>query len=682
MKMTIKQFKLGGSSFEVLTEGDNFLGLGAIAIDGTVVRSGRLPLRPVTQSFSGSELTALKFQGVDVGADEIRIRLTAEFSPMQVKQMRDHSFDPIHELGDWDKQVISGLGELDVVIKNANDSFNGIDFSGFSYHYEYNSNDIALFYLLDMASWELGGDVVGSTVYTQSSCSPPVVTFDKDTVWSTEGFLFFLVDGGQNPVMTHNLPRWAGHGSFDFQFKGDVTMVGVFERVELIRSVICRDANKAELKTFDKHIFDNTKNSSTAAKSILINKGEKTVVDQQNIWTWVSDTVDNRARAEYGIKDEPMVIDLYQNFWRNFQIEDYYKDLVPAAANIGAKRIFVDNLKKSSMTEDAPLKGKWQWNMCCGHEYEIADMFGGSAGVKDFVSKCAEQDVQVMIWTNNDQSLASPVNASERDEKGWFVLLEDCRLKYGGAYAGCMSVLDFSVPDALNYFVESHLKIAEETGLTALFFDSFYNLGFMPVSYRNCSPHTMWKGCLSMVKSIQDAGINMEIESFGPFGKPCHGHPSSYNMDTIFICYRVGLGNDYTTVPTNNPIVVQKDLSMAADFYGLAHKAGLASSTAMFNADKVRIDQRWSKEQVNMLKVYHDNLSSMNVRYLQQDGLAVVWHDIERTKAIIWNFADRQVNLPGAVTNLSTDEKLSGGTFALKANNIYLVTDAELPTVI
>jgi hypothetical protein len=677
--MTTKMLKFGDSSFELLTDGDSFLGLGAITIGDTVVRSGRLPLRPFTQSFSGNQLSALKLRGVDAGADELRIRLTAEFSPMPVKVMRDHSFDPIHELGDWNSPVISGLGEIDIVIKKAADSFNGVEFAGFSYHYEYDSKDIALFYLLDMASWELGGDVVGSTVYTQSSCSPPVVKFDNDTVWSTEGFLFFLVDGGQNPVMTHNLPRWAGHGSFDFQFKGDVTMVGIFERVELIRSVVCRDANKSELKTFDKHLFDNANKYSTSAKSIMINKGTKTITDQQNIWTWVSEEVDNRARAEYGIKEEPLVVDLHQNFWRNFQIEDYYKDLVPAAANIGAKRIFVDNLKKSSMTEDAPLKGKWQWNMCCGHEYEIADMFGGNAGVKAFNEKCAEQDVQVMIWTNNDQALSSPVNSSERDDKGWYVLLEDARMKYGGAYAGCMSVLDFANPDALNYFIDSHLKIKEETGVNAFFFDSFYNLGFMPINYRNCSPRTMWKGLLTMVKSFQDNGINLEIESFGPFGKPCHGHPSTYNMDTIFICYRVGLGNDYTTVPTNNPIVVQKDVSLPADFYSLAHKAGLASG-GLFNSDKVRIDQRWTPDHVRMLKTYHDNLEAMHTRYLQEDGLAVIWHNADKTQAIIWNFTDRNVKLPGVVTNMTTGEKLTGGEYSVKTNNIYSVTGVELPT--
>jgi hypothetical protein len=44
--------------------------------------------------------------------------------------------------------------------------------------------------------------------------------------------LFILVEqGNESPVMTHNLPRWASHGAFDFQFKGDRTLIGVFERV-------------------------------------------------------------------------------------------------------------------------------------------------------------------------------------------------------------------------------------------------------------------------------------------------------------------------------------------------------------------------------------------------------------------------------------------------------------------
>lgn len=191
-------------------------------------------------------------------------------------------------------------------------------------------------------------------------------------------------------------------------------------------------------------------------------------------------------------------------------------------------------------------------------------------------------------------------------------------------------------------------------------------------------PHTIWKGTLQAFRELQEAGINLEIESFGPFGRPTHGHPSSYNLDTIFICYRVGLGNDYTTVPTSHP-VVQHAGSLAANFYCLAHKSGLASSSLFL--DGVRIDQRWDDAQRRMLAVYHAALPRMHRRYLQKDGQAVIWHDAAGAQATLWNFTDRLVALPGQVQDLTTDAVLPpAATYALQANHVYAITGTALPT--
>ena len=673
---------LGNCAFELLLDGGQFRGLGEIRIGKTRVRSGRLPLRPSTQTFTGLELAGLQFLDLVAGDEEVRICLQATFAPLSVKLMRDHSFDPIHELGDWDTPRQAGSGRLDLVLRPARDAFNGVEFAGFSYHYEYESEAVPLFYLLDMASWELDGDITGGTAYSQSSCSDPVVTFADDTAWTTEGILFFLVEAGnQNPVMTHNLPRWASHGSFDFQFKGDTTLVGTFERVELIRSVLCREAGKAELKTFDKHIFDQALAYATSAKSILLNRDAKTVTNQQNLWTWISDEVDRRARAEFGIRDEPIIPTLSQNYWEDFTVETYYQDLLPAAVETGTRRIFVDNLKKTAMSEDAPLAGVFHWNMCCGHEYEIAAKVGGVERVKAFVGDCKQHGIQVQLWTNNTQALSSPLNQSERDEQGWYVKLEDARLKYGGAYAGVMSVLDLANPEVRRHFLDAHVRIKEQTGIDALFFDSFYNLGFMPVSYRDCAPRTIWRGCLELVRDLQQAGFNVGMESFGPFAQPRHGHPSSYNMDTIFICYRVGLGNDYSTVPCDNPLFKGHPDGPMADFYCLAHKAGMVSD-ALFK-DGQRADHRWTTEQRRTLAVYHERLPAMSIRYLQEDGQAVLWHDEGCTQATLWNFTDRELPLPGAVVDVTTNTPLpAADRYLLAAGHVYTISGTELPVTL
>lgn len=677
--MTSKTLHLKDNRFELLTDGDTFLGLGAIHIGQTQVRSGRLPLRVCTQTFTGLELAHLRLLEIIERAAEIRIRLAASFQPLPVKLMKDHSFDPIHDLTDWDAPREAGAGQLEIVLRPASDRFNGIAFSGFSYHYEYESDSVPLFYLLDKASWELDDNIVGATVVSQSSCSDPLVTFAEQTAWSTEGLMHWDLSH-PNPVMTHNLPRWASHQAFDFQFKGSKTLLGVFERVDLIRSVLQREADKAELKTFDKHIFDQAKRYATSPKKILLNADSKSETDQRNVWTWVFDEVHDRARAEFGLAEEPMVPRLSANYWHSFTVDSYFKDLLPAAIGIGVKQLFVDNLKKSAMTDRTPFPGKFTWNMCCGHEYEIAPELGGTGRVKDFVAACRKHGIRVMSWTNNTQALSSPINEAERDEKGWFVRMEDTRLKYGGAYSTVLSALDVKNPDARKYFVESHVKIKELTGLDGYLFDSFYNLGFMPVNYHNGKPTTMWRELATMFKELQDAGVSFLIESFGPWGQPQHGCPRSYSIDRCWVVYKVGLGNDYTTIPSGKTYEDPRANEAAGLYYTLAHKT--CPPIPLFRDGK-RVDEFWTDTHKQALADYNEHGAAMERRYLQEDGLAVLWHDEKQKLATVWNFADRKLKLPGKVRDMTTGEALPrSSAYKLKALHTYSITGVKLPTTL
>jgi len=663
-----------GCRFEVITGIEGFVGLGRIWIGDTLVRSGRLPLSVTTQTFPDGLHAQFHLWDLAESPSEVRISLAASFYPGPAKLLRDHSLDPIHPLLDWDVPQECGQGKLDLVLRPAKDSFNGVGFAGFSYHYEYRSESVPLFHLLDRASWELDGDITGATAYSQSSCSDPVAHFEPETAWSTEGELFFLTEAGnQNSIMTHNLPRWASHGSFDFQFRGDATLIGVFERVELIRSIQRREAGKPELKCFDKHIFDQTLNFSTSAKSILLNSDRKSETSQKNLWTWIHDEVERRARAEFGLREEPYVPMMCQNYWSGFTTDSYFKDLIPAARAIGCKAVFVDNLKKSAYTEDAPLPGVFHWNMCCGHEYEFSEKLGGAEGVRRLLAECDRDGIRVYSWTNNDQAFSSPLNDSERDEKrGWYVLQDDARQKFAGAYGSVMSFLDLSVPGARDYFVQSHVALLETTGHNGLFVDSFYNAAFMPISYRDMAPRTMWRGALQAFKELQAAGFSLRIESFGPFGAPAHGHPSSYNLQSLFICYRVGTGNDYSTVPTNMPSFAGHPEGAFITYMCLAHMAGCDLS--LFK-DGVRIDKRWTAEEVQALRDYHAVLPHLHTRHLQEDGAGVLWFDEGRNVRTLFNFVARTMPLEGRVEDVTTGTTLPRTTeYQLEVCHTYRMT--------
>jgi hypothetical protein len=675
----MRELQLGPCQFELLTDGHRFLGLGAIRIGAVQVRADRLPLLPYTQTFTGLELGALHLLDILKGSNEIRLPLAAVFRPLPVKLRRDHGFDPIHDLADWDASHAQPKGRLDLVLRTASDRFGDYEFDGFSYHYEYSSTDVPLFYLLDRASWELGGDIAGATVLSQSSCSAPVAAFGPDTAWTTEGVIHWHDAASlANPVMTHNLPRWASHQAFDFQYKRGATLLGVFERVDLIRTVLKREAGKPELKTFDKHIFDEGLKVRTAAKAILLNTQPKSDTDQRNLWTWVLDAVHARARAEFGLAEEPLVPRLAHNYWDDFTIDAYRRDLLPAAAALGFRAVFVDNLNKSAATERCPHPD-FHWNMCGGHEYEPAPRLGGPERLRAFVADAKALGIRPFAWTNNAQALSSPVNAAERDERGWFVRLEDTRLKYGGAYSAVLSALDLGVEAARRYWIDALKKIKAETGLDAYLFDSFYNLGFMPVNYRTGHPTTQWRGLLAAFKELQDAGLHFLIESFGPFGSPQHGCPAAYaEPGSLFALYKVTGGLGYTTVPTGPAAPADRPLETLYRFF--AH--GASPSFGLFDGG-ARIDKVWTAAHKRALADYNENQQYMHKRFLQEGRGSVLWHDPGGRRATLWNFAAREVRLPGRVTDLTAGADLAAtGKYRLEACHTYAITDTELPVAV
>ena len=680
------EYSLGECRFMILLEKNNFIGLGTIYIGNTCIRSGRLPLRPRSQTFSSNRLNELKLAEIISAGDEIRLVLHAIFAPLEVKMLRDHSFDPIHNIDDWDVEEQTGSAVLTLVLHPAVDEYNGKYFHGFSYHYEYDSLDTPIFYLLDLASWEIGGDVTGSTIISQSSCSAPVVTISSATNWTTEGVMHWADPATEpNMIMTHNLPRWASHQAFDFQYQGNTTLIGVFQRVELIRSIICHEPGKAELKTIDKHLFDQTDHFTTSPKAIMINTDEKSTIDQQNIWTWIFDETSSRARAEFDLDEEPLLPRLSLHFSKEkdpgFTFDHFRRDMLPAAKALGIPRIFISNVHKTAETACSPHP-KNRFNQCCGHEYEIDPALGGIPTLKRLADDCREEGIDIIGWSNNDQAISSPLNHWYKPEyTSWYVRMEDCRSKYGGAYMHNFHIWSFNHEPARRYWIDSLKNTREQSGVEWHLFDSFYNLGFMPIDFKHGKPRTHWRKLLASFRELQQAGVHFYIESFGPFGAIMHGCPASYNMENLFACYKIGLGTGYTTIPGDQKLV-DTTAKQANELYRtLAH---MTDPNIPLFIDEQRIDTIWGEEHRRVLAEYLAAQPTMFRRYLQPDENAVLWHNKDGKIATLFNFAERSLSLPGTIHEVSSGNEMPlANEYHLQANHTYTISNlSSLPVKI
>jgi hypothetical protein len=398
----------------------------------------------------------------------------------------------------------------------------------------------------------------------------------------------------------------------------------------------------------------------------MLNNRHKTDTDQKNIWTWLIQDLHDRARAEYGLTEEQPVPRVGMNYWVNFNLDTYYRDLLPAAVNTGIKSLFIDNVFKSDMSA-----GSQFGNMCCGHEFEPAPELAGQIGHKQFMDDCKKWGIVPFSWTNNDQSYLSPLNNSERDEeKKWYVKMEDTRTKHAGAYTNVMSFMRFNNPEARQYWIDAKKKIKEETGFNAYLFDSFYNAAFMPVDYTDCKPKTMWRETLTLLKELQDADIHFMIESFGPFGEVQHGCHKEFNLENLFVCYKIMLGTGYTTIPSGNE-EVRSEPFPAKDFYRILSYMTKAD-TGLFYGDK-RIDELLTEEHKRAIRDYYACLPYMKRRVLQENEKHVLWHGVGGEQ-VIWNYSNQTMPLEGVVTNVSLNKTLAEEKlYALEAGHTYLI---------
>ena len=86
---------------------------------------------------------------------------------------------------------------------------------GFQYGFSYRCKGRRIYQILDRATWELAGSVVGNTFIMRTVWSPPVVRFKRDTQYNT--CWFFPGGPNRNATMFQLLPLYAELQGFTFQ---------------------------------------------------------------------------------------------------------------------------------------------------------------------------------------------------------------------------------------------------------------------------------------------------------------------------------------------------------------------------------------------------------------------------------------------------------------------------------
>lgn len=654
---------LGAVRCELQYRGDAFLGLGEITINGQPIRGGELPMRPFTATHDGIEFDHFQLQRIEQQGDCVVLHTRAFGVGGRVSAVQDHSLDPVWSTRKWDGGVLDEA-HIAWVLQADTREIGGRTYTGFTYQYRFQGPEI--YYLLDQATWELGGQAVGVTLLRQQMGEDPLVTVAADTEYSTAACIPFPL----NPIMTHDVPRWASEQGFDYQYRGTQALIGLFAECGLIRTVVTRNAGDGSIRHFDKHIFDQASEAQTVAKFIGVAEiGDD--IDHLNAWTRVFDADQDNVLGQFGMVRTYPRTTLSHNFWNDFTAESYLDDLIPAAAALGFQQVFIDPLWENDMTRtrEGVLPAWGGGNMCCPHEYEVGNAVGGIEGYRKLADVARAQGVELISWIGSHQSQHSPYLLQHPAEviKG-----RDGRHYYGSGY-DCIYGMDLASPFG-PMFRDAALRAVQATGVSGYLYDSFYNFGWMPVNFHTPDPadptnphkgqlkaHTMWRQLAQIMAAWQQAGVHMLIESLGPWGQPQHGVQGNFHAAGGALAYQCAVNIGYSVIPTAETSTGKKEVGPEFYFRLLAHKAPSTLGLWVNGPDgsRRRIDQVASPLLRTANLAYRTVLSGMHTRTIIHGDAGVLWHNREEQPSAFFSFAEGYLPLPANTpyTDLTTGKQ-------------------------
>ena len=643
----LKFITIGAVELELCFQETSFLGIGQIRIKGKVVRSGELPLRPFTATHDGIEFDQFLLDSIEEqGENGVVLHTRTLGTSAHVAALQDHSLDPVWSDRAWDGRLVAEA-RMDWHFQAETRVISGRQWHGFSYAFSFHGDGQEIYYLLDRASWELDGDPVGVTLLRQQMGGDPMVTFEPDTSYSTSAVIPFPL----SPIMTYDVPRWASEQGFDYQYHDGLALIGLFASCGLIRSVVVRRAGEGHIRHLDKHIFDQTAEARTIAKFIgLAEVGDLT--DQLNAWTQVFDTDQDNVLGEFGMQRTYPRTTLSHNFWNNFTAESYLDDLIPAAAALGFQQVFIDPYWQNDMTRarEGKLPEQLGGNMCCPHEYEVADVLGGIPGYRKVADEARALGVELISWIGSHQSQNSPYLHKHRVQviKG-----PDARHFYGSGYDSIYG-MDIASPFGV-MFRDAAIAGCQQTTVNGYLYDSFYNFAWMPINFHTPDPqdptnshagalraHTMWRQLAEIMAAWQKAGMHMLIESLGPWGQPQHGVQGNYRLAGGALAYQCAVNIGYSVIPT--PGTSNGKEEVGPDFYFrlLANKAPSTLNLWVKDAqgERLRIDRAASPilRMVNL--AYRAVLPRMHTRTILHQDAGVSWQDRDGRQSALYSYVD------------------------------------------
>ena len=678
--------QIGSTTIEPKILDGRLRSIGDIHIAGRRVRNPATRFCPWFDTFEGDVFRDFFFLSFEQRGATTVLRTKALSDPDALfRERRDSSGDPCFRNASWD--AAPQEARLDICFEPAEAEIDGRKFTGFRYWFEYEGN-LPIHRIVDRQTWEIGGNLDDVSICLRNWLTPPRMKITRETTYSTVG-----LDNWATLLPGNLWGRWSLLPGFDMQYGKSGILVGWFDQVSLIRTVVETNAGDDSLRVLDMHMFAQANKVTTNPKTILHCPDQLDAVDALNLWTWIQDRELERGQAQFGIpKEEPPGITFSLNVWKNVNFDTTYEEVIDVASEFGGDYVFIDVIFEHEEAYNEQLRAmipppqqqgtilqkRWGQNMCCVLDWKVNDVWGGEAGLKRLCDRAGAKGVKVLSWMSTHASPNSYLNDTTRPETkelargagGVFAGKESGRHPDTGYPASCWT-FNMNTP-VTEWLRDSLIGVCQRTGLAGYLWDSFSNLGWWQVDYSQGDMRPQFDRMAHLYAELAKAGLYIKPEALVSFSNHscCGLHGGNvyaddllgYSYNTVIaLWFNEGQGHDSNY--ENRILRGQAPVNLL--FECIAHKR-----IPSLNFHLVPREQ-WHAPSVSEIKevlaIYKTQRHRMIRRTVLKDGLGVRWDGGDQPVLFAFKDAPAPAGARDAVTGESVSTIVPNHAYVLPA---------------
>lgn len=660
--------KLGKNvEIEILESADKeFLGIGAVAIDGVQLRSTERPFVVRLDTPDGILYTRLTIEEIDTTDDKAVVKMIAHGFPWSRGEYLDECTQTMITT---DLPVDGCDDQLDLVLEVGELQLDGKEFVGFSYSFKFKSEKRKVHRFLTHATWEINGSITGNTVLNQGQCNMPVYYGSREDLFTT-GCLKTLDQYGSMQGYSYQLgPRAGLHQGFDFQYSDAGILFQYWPDYKSVSSLVESPNGVDILHVIDEYRQELDHQMKTTPKQVVFCKGDFPKHECRNVWWHAYKLTYGGIKERFGISPTIVMPEFginydtslkYDSFKMIIHGEEYPPEellyaigdkVLPAFAEAGIKRFFPICASQSDVSE-LGMKRKLEdgihgdlhcASVCATHRFFPADFWGGIKAWRYMADKARSLGIEVGSWFAPH---FSPKAAIFKEHPDWLVA-DVNGLRSGSGYGiHTICTADWNT-GVYKWALDDITRWQEEGGLDYLFTDSFVNLGLLQQNYRE-GMRTNYEAMGRLYHDFQKIGIKcFSFESVSPFGVSRFGL-RDMRGDLLDALGGVVGQNDFgwwineEDMAFNVCMCVEPRKRTDEELKNIQFQAMANRGHVMYDDkfDHCHKIPEWYSE---LNHIYTQAVGDMQERSLLADNQGVSWQNSDTT--IIWAFKKKKLDL-------------------------------------